>query len=129
MDRYLPSAGAALALIFATPAFAQQEFTATLAGHAVLPAQSFIEAPADAPADMKVSAKYTTGVRVEAVGTVMGRSGDRPTGVSAPFRGQPQQGHSGIKSMPDGTFWVITDNGMGAKNNSMDSMLYLNRYR
>jgi hypothetical protein len=129
MNRYLPTAGAALALVFATSASAQQEFPAVLAGHAILPAQSFIPAPADAPADLKVAGKYTTGVRVEALGTVMGKSAERPTGVSVPFNGQPQQGHSGIKTMPDGTFWVITDNGMGAKNNSMDSMLYLNRYR
>jgi hypothetical protein len=31
--------------------------------------------------------------------------------------------------MPDGTFWIITDNGFGSKANSPDSMLYLNRYR
>ena len=59
----------------------------------------------------------------------MGKSYERATGVSLPFKGQPLQGHSGIKSMPDGTFWVITDNGMGARANSPDSMLYLNRYK
>ncbi len=30
--------------------------------------------------------------------------------------------------MPDGSFWLLTDNGSGAKANSPDSMLYLNRY-
>jgi hypothetical protein len=49
--------------------------------------------------------------------------------VKVPFRGQPLQGHSGIKSNRDGTFWVLTDNGFGAKANSPDSMLYLNRHR
>jgi hypothetical protein len=31
--------------------------------------------------------------------------------------------------MQDGKFWVLTDNGSGARNNSADSMLYLNHYR
>jgi hypothetical protein len=31
--------------------------------------------------------------------------------------------------MPDGTYWIITDNGFGSKANSPDAMLYLNRYR
>lgn len=33
----------------------QTAYPATLAGHAVLPAQSFIPAPKDAPADLQVS--------------------------------------------------------------------------
>ena len=44
-------------------------------------------------------------------------------------RASPLQGHSGIKVMPDGSFWVITDNGMGSRYNSADSMLYLNRHK
>ena len=59
----------------------------------------------------------------------MGKSYERPTGVSLPFKGQPLQGHSGIKVMADGTFWVLTDNGMGSRYNSPDSMLYLNRHK
>lgn len=113
---------------FTNAAMAQQEFPARLAGHAVLPAQSFVPAPADAPADLQTSGKFTTGKRVEAPGTVMGMSAERPTGVKLPFKGQPVQGHSGIKVMPDGSFWIITDNGMGAKANSPDSMLYLNNW-
>lgn len=31
--------------------------------------------------------------------------------------------------MPDGTYWVLTDNGFGSKANSQDAMLYLNHYR
>jgi len=112
-----------------TAALAQQGFPATLAGHAVLPAASFLSAPADAPVDLKTSGKYTTLRRVDAIGTVMGKSAGRDTGISLPFKGQPRQGHSGIKKMPDGTFWVLTDNGSGARNNSADSMLYLNHYR
>ena len=60
-------------------AFAQGEgeFPATLKGHAVLPAQSFVDAPADAPADLKTAGKYTTGRRVDAIGSVMGKSYER----------------------------------------------------
>jgi hypothetical protein len=70
-----------------------------------MPAATFIDAPADAPADLKTSGKYTTGKRVDALGTVMGKSYERATGVSLPFKGQPLQGHSGIKHMPDGSYW------------------------
>ena len=105
------------------------EFPATLKGHAILPAQSFVDAPADAPDDLKTSGKYTTGRRVDAVGSMIGKSYERPTGVSLPFKGQPLQGHSGIKAMTDGSFWVLTDNGMGSRYNSADSMLYLNRHK
>ncbi|CAN5343454.1 esterase-like activity of phytase family protein [soil metagenome] len=120
---------AASALLMALPLQAQTAYPATLAGHVLMPANSFIAAPKDAPEDLKVSGKFTTGQRVEALGTVEGLSAGRPTGMSLPFKGQPLQGHSGIKKMPDGSFWIITDNGFGSKANSPDAMLYLNRYR
>ncbi|WP_018261961.1 esterase-like activity of phytase family protein [Methylobacterium sp. WSM2598] len=117
-------------LATSVPALAEpQAFPAVLAGHAILPALSVIPAPADAPKDLTVSGKFTTGRRVDEVGWVEGLSMGRPTGVKLPFRGQPLQGHSGIKRMADGTFWVLTDNGYGTKANSPDAMLYLNRYR
>jgi hypothetical protein len=116
-------------LASADPAVASEPFPATLEGHVIIPAETFIDAPADAPADLKTSGKFTTGRRVDATGSIEGKSFDRPTGVKYPFRGQPIQGHSGIKKMGDGAFWVITDNGFGAKANSPDSMLYLNQYR
>ncbi len=119
----------AIVALLSTPALADQNLPATLAGHAILPAQSFVDAPADAPADLKTSGKYTTGKRVDSLGSVMGKSFERDTGVSVPFKGQPRQGHSGIKKMADGSFWVLTDNGMGSRYNSADSMLYLNRYK
>ena len=126
----LSLASACLALLGTLPlAQAQTEFPAVLDGHAVLPARSFMAAPQNAPADLRVSGKFTTGQRVDAVGSVEGQSAGRPTGVSLPFKGQPLQGHSGIKHMPDGTYWVLTDNGAGSKANSPDFMLYLNRYR
>lgn len=108
---------------------AQTAYPATLAGHALLPAQSLIPAPKDAPADLRVSGKFTTDRRVDAIGSVEGQSAGRPTGVSLPFKGQPVQGHSGIKRMADGSYWLLTDNGAGAKANSPDFMLFLNHYR
>ena len=122
------AACATLLCAASSAALAQQAYPATLAGHAVLPAQSFIPAPHDAPRDLHTSGKFTTARRVDAVGSVMGQSGGRDTGVSLPFQGQPLQGHSGIKHMADGSFWILTDNGAGAKANSPDFMLYLNHY-
>ncbi|MFZ4288826.1 esterase-like activity of phytase family protein [Variovorax sp. HJSM1_2] len=122
-------AGAVLAVGVAQAQSAQTAFPATLAGHAVLPAQSFVPAPKDAPEDLKHSGKFTNGAREEKLGAVMGLSAGRPTGVGVPFDGQPLQGHSGIKKMPDGSFWILTDNGAGSKANSPDFMLYLNHYK
>jgi hypothetical protein len=107
---------------------AQQAYPATLAGHAVLPARTFIAPPAEAPADLRMAGKFTTGKRVDAPGSVMGLSAGRPTGIGLPFEGQPAQGHSGIKRMADGSYWLLTDNGAGGKANSPDFMLYLNQY-
>jgi hypothetical protein len=106
-----------------------EPYSATLAGHVVIAAETFVAAPADAPADLKTPGKFTTGKRVDQVASIEGTSNGRPTGVKLPFSGQPVQGHSGIKKMSDGSFWVLTDNGFGSKANSPDSMLYLNRYR
>jgi hypothetical protein len=119
---------AGLCMLAAAPTVAQQAFPATLAGHAVMPAATFIPAPQDAPRDLQVSGKFTTGVRVDRLGSVEGQSGGRPTGMSVPFQGQAAQGHSGIKRMADGSYWLLTDNGFGAKANSPDAMLFLNRY-
>ncbi|WP_225785256.1 esterase-like activity of phytase family protein [Xenophilus sp. Marseille-Q4582] len=130
MTRLAPFSCLSLAAALACAgAAAQTAYPATLAGHALLPAQSFVAAPKDAPADLRVSGKFTTGQRVETPGSVEGLSGGRGTGVSLPFQGQPLQGHSGIKKMADGSFWVLTDNGAGAKVNSPDFMLYLNHYQ
>lgn len=127
---FLCSSSIALAAALACGhAAAQTAYPATLAGHAVLPAQSFVAAPRDASADLQASGKFTSGKRVEALGTVEGLSAGRGTGVSVPFKGQPLQGHSGIKKMDDGPFWILTDNGAGAKANSPDFMLYLNHYK
>ena len=85
-----PAPLVALALLATVcPAIASEPFPATLAGHVVIRAETFIEAPADAPADLKTSGKFTTGSRVDAAGSVEGKSFGRPTGVKYPFRGQP----------------------------------------
>jgi hypothetical protein len=129
MKLHLPALLALAVASLSLSAQAQTAYPATLAGHALLPAQTLIAAPKDAPADLRVSGKFTTDRRVEAIGSVEGLSAGRPTGVSLPFKGQPVQGHSGIKRMADGSYWLLTDNGAGAKANSPDFMLFLNHYR
>lgn len=124
----LTFAALACAAALSPAAQAQQAYPATLAGHAVLPALTLIAPPADAPADLRMAGKFTTAQRTDQPGAVMGLSGGRPTGIGLPFQGQPAQGHSGIKRMADGSFWILTDNGAGSKANSPDFMLYLNHY-
>ena len=114
----------AVALVAPLDASAQQQFPATLAGHAVLPALAIaLDPPKDAPEAFAIAGKYTGPEwrRVDAIGTIPGtsyispQSAPRRTGVSTPFKGQPMQGFSGIKAMPDGTFWVMTDNGLAPR--------------
>jgi len=66
------------------------------------------------PDDLKTSGKYTTGRRVDAIGSVMGKSFERPTGVSLPFKA------SRCRAIPASrrcrrVVLVITDNGMGSR--------------
>ena len=118
--------------LLASPAFAEEvAFPAKLVSHAILPANTIIAAPADAPAHLKTSGKFTTAdrKRADGLGTVPGKDGVRPTGLSMPFDGQAMQGFSGIKTMEDGTFWSLSDNGFGSKANSSDSMLMLHHIK
>lgn len=117
-----------MSMCCATSLQAQTEHPATLSGHVVIPAMTFVNAPADAPSVLQTSGKFTTNKRVEELGSIEGLSAGRPTGVKLPFKGQPIQGHSGIKKMSDGTYWILTDNGAGSKANSPDFMLYLSHY-
>jgi hypothetical protein len=118
---------------WAAPLAAETSFPATLAGHAMIPAASFVPAPTDAPKDAAVSGKFTGAARVTEVGTVPGDTGamhgKRPTGLSLPFDGQPLQGLSGfaMNRAEDGSIYVLTDNGFGAKGNSPDAMLFFSR--
>jgi hypothetical protein len=119
---------AALFVLFVSQATAEEKvFPAKLVNHAILPANTIIAAPADAPDYLKTSGKFSTAdrKRADALGSVPGKDGVRPTGLSLPFDGQPLQGFSGIKHMEDGTFWSLSDNGFGSKNNSSDAMLML----
>ncbi|RKE85294.1 esterase-like activity of phytase family protein [Rhizobium sp. AG855] len=119
---------AALFILFVSQASAEEKaFPAKLVNQAILPANTIIAAPADAPAYLKTSGKFSTAdrKRAEAIGSVPGKDGVRPTGLSLPFDGQPVQGFSGIKAMPDGSFWSLSDNGFGSKTNSTDAMLML----
>ncbi|MBA4797373.1 MAG: esterase-like activity of phytase family protein [Rhizobiales bacterium] len=119
---------AALFILFVSQASAEEKvFPAKLVSHAILPANTIIAAPADAPAYLKTSGKFTTADRKRAdeLGSVPGKDGVRLTGLSLPFDGQPLQGFSGIKAMEDGSFWSLSDNGFGSKINSTDAMLML----
>jgi hypothetical protein len=133
MRRLLLAATCLLGL--AAPAAADTRFEAVLVGHALLPANTLVQPPADAPAQLRVSGRFTGpgNNRVDAVGSVPGDSGAmhgrRPTGLSLPFQGQPVQGFSGIKPAGDGSYWVITDNGFGNRRNSPDAMLMFHRVR
>jgi glycerophosphoryl diester phosphodiesterase len=71
-----------------------------LTGFASLPADTFAEGPS-AGADISAN----------------GRTG--------PFEGQPVQGFSGVQFAPnnDGSYWFLSDNGFGSKNNSADYLL------
>jgi hypothetical protein len=114
-------------------AMAEDSFPATLAGHALIPAATFLSPPADAPKDAAISGKFTGAARVMEPETVMGDTGaahgKRPTGIMLPFKGQPMQGLSGfaMTQAEDGSVYVLTDNGFGSKANSPDAMLFFHR--
>ena len=127
----------ATALIAAGPALADQRLEATLAGHAILPAATFIAPPEGAPPGFAVSGRFTGAgnARNEQVGSTPGDTGAmhgrRPTGLSLPFRGQPMQGFSGIAPVRGeaGAWWVLTDNGFGNRRNSHDALLMFHKVR
>jgi hypothetical protein len=128
-----------VAAALAAPAGAQEAATgapvvpATLAGHAILPALTLIAPPEDAPRDAWISGKFTGPARADRPMSVPGDTGPqhgrRPTGISLPFVGQPLQGFSGfaMTRAGDGSIYVLTDNGFGAKRNSADALLFFSR--
>lgn len=133
MKRLLLAAAAAVAL--SAPASADQRFPARLVGFAAIPAMTMITPPADAPAGMWVSGKFTGpgNLRNDRPMSIPGDTGpvhgSRPTGISLPFVGQPLQGFSGfsMNRAPDGSVITLTDNGFGSKRNSPDAMLFFHR--
>jgi len=69
-------------LVFPNASIAQTQQPALLAGHAVLPAASFINAPEDAPEALKFSGKFT----IES----SRNDANKPLNANeAPFSGQP----------------------------------------
>jgi hypothetical protein len=130
MRRSLLAAAAIIALTAAVSA-GEKEFAARLVGHAILPADTIVRAPENAPQHLQRSGKFTTPDRrrADGLGTVPGKDGVRPTGLSLPFDGQPVQGFSGIKANGDGTFWSLSDNGFGSKLNSSDAALMLHHLK
>lgn len=78
-----------VALVALSSAHAQTEFAATLIQHAVLPANTFIAAPSDAPPNLKTSGKFTTGKRVQDLGSVPGLSSGAPQAWACPFKDNP----------------------------------------
>ncbi|MEO1774455.1 MAG: esterase-like activity of phytase family protein [Pseudomonadota bacterium] len=113
-----------------------QKVTATLAGHAVIPAATFVPAPADAPAALSISGRFTGpgNRREEQLYAIEGRTWigpkdaeKRATGLSLPFVGQPVQGFSGVSHLGEGVYLALSDNGFGSKVNSQDAMLMAHR--
>jgi hypothetical protein len=93
--------------------------TAALVGRAVLPAEVY--RPGSAPSGAFFSASD--------------RATIRGNGISVPDTGpalpaQPIQGFSGlIPTATRGEYWAVSDNGYGARNNSADWELFVNRVR
>lgn len=116
-------------------ATAQPQVQAVLLGQAMLPANTMVLPPADAPRDALVSGKFTGAgnLRTDRPGAIMGRTGPAPrgreTGLALPFIGQPVQGFSSMKDAGNGSWWVLTDNGFGAQRNSPDALLMWHRAR
>lgn len=127
--------GTALLGLVAAPAMADTRFEARLAGHAILPAATFVAPPQGAPPGFAVSGRFTGpgNLRNDQVGSVPSVSlpgyGARATGLALPFQGQPLQGFSGIKPAGDGSYWVTGDNGFGNRRNSPDALLMFHRVR
>lgn len=115
-------ATALFAFVFTSAAHAQQDFSATLSGHAQLPGSTFVAAPSGAAEHYNVSGRFTGPEgRAEQLYTNM-----QATGLALPFPSQPLQGFSGIRSLGDDRFLVLTDNGFGSKANSSDVILMFN---
>jgi hypothetical protein len=123
--RHLPII-AALTLL--APAIAHTEpveVTATLEGHVVLPAQTFVMPPADAPNALFVSGRFDGNERTEQLYGNM----NEETGLGRPFPGQPVQGFSGIRHLGGGRYLLLTDNGFGSRANSADAILMFHTAR
>lgn len=123
------------ALMSAVPVQAAEQVTATLAGHALLPAQTFVPAPTEAGPLFETAGKFAnpSRLKVAMLGSVPANSfvGDpklpRASGGSLPVMGQVVQGFSGLVSLGSNEFLALTDNGFGSKINSQDALLMVHR--
>lgn len=111
-----------LSLSLGAVLFGAQEFEANLEAHFLIPAKSFIEAPQDAGEFLQSTGKFSKNIRNENFGSV--ESND----YALPFKNQALQGHSGIKYVGKNQIWILSDNGLGTKKNSPDSMLFIHKY-
>lgn len=82
-----------------------------------------------APVRPVLEARAVLPARTFAPGPVSGTLlGTAPiNGVEVPFPSQPVQGVSGVLDAGNGTYWVLLDNGYGAKGNSADFLLRMYR--
>ncbi|PWC34279.1 esterase-like activity of phytase family protein [Azospirillum sp. TSO35-2] len=114
-----------------------QRFTATLAGHALLPAATLVAPPADAGPLFATAGKFTAAdrKRVDAVGSLRATSfaadpkAPRETEIALPVAGQAVQGFSAVVPQANGEFLALTDNGFGSKVNSVDALLMVHRVK
>jgi len=133
-ERFSPTRlAAALALaVTAFSASAQTEVTAVLAGHAALPASTTVEAPESAGPFFETAAELRTQPTVSAprhwaaltASALWATPSTRASPAAAcPSRVESVQGFSGIVSLGNSEFLVLTDNGFGSKLNSQDALL------
>jgi len=126
---------AALCLLAALPALAETRFPATLAGHAILPADATIPAPPDAPPGFALSGRWANPERLRAKspGAFTAAAGPdiarRPTNFPLPLRGQPAGGIASLAPAGDGAYWALGDAGFNERGASPDVLLRLHRLR
>lgn len=106
-----------------------KEYPAILEGHLIIPSKTFIQPPKDAPSLFKSTGKFYQQNRNDNLGSVQVKSGERVLDFPLPFKNQSVQGLSGIKFIKNNEYYVLTDNGLGNKANSSDSMLYIHHYK
>jgi hypothetical protein len=112
---------AVVALTLLSTAAAQVRFDAELAGQAILPAATFVELPSGVPAEFARSGRHASAAPAAATA--------RRPWMALPLAGQPAQGFSGLRPVGDGSYWVLSDNGFGTRDNSADALLMIHRVR
>lgn len=115
-----------LSLSLCASLFAVREFETDLKAHFVIPAKNFIKAPKDAPHFLHSTGKFLKTSREEKLGSL--NANEDPHSFKLPFKNQALQGHSGIKYVGENQIWILSDNGLGTKKNSPDSMLFIHKY-